>query len=70
MKPTEIDKFEQKYGYKPTAIRGPIDALAVYVNKDNPIEKLTLAQVDAIFSKTRKRGGKAMTTWGNLGLTA
>jgi phosphate transport system substrate-binding protein len=69
MKPTEIDQFEQKYGYKPTQIRTSYDALAVWVNKDNPIEKLTLAQVDAIFSKTRKRGGKAVTTWGNLGLT-
>jgi phosphate transport system substrate-binding protein len=69
MKPTEIDQFEQKYGYKPTQIRTSYDALAVWVNKDNPVEKLTLAQVDAIFSKTRKRGGKSVTTWGNLGLT-
>ena len=45
------------------------DALAVYVNKDNPLEKLTLAQVDAIFSKTRRRGGKNVKTWGHLGLT-
>jgi phosphate transport system substrate-binding protein len=69
MKPTEIDQFEQKYGYKPTQIRTSYDALAVWVNKDNPTEKLTLAQVDAIFSKTRKRGGKTVTTWGQLGLT-
>jgi phosphate transport system substrate-binding protein len=69
MRPTEIDQFEAKYGYKPTLIRTSFDALAVYVNKDNPIEKLTLAQVDAIFSKTRKRGGKAANTWGDLGLT-
>ncbi len=69
MKPTEIDQFEQKYGYKPTQMRTSYDALAVFVNKDNPIEKLTLAQVDAIFSKSRKRGGQAATTWGVLGLT-
>jgi phosphate transport system substrate-binding protein len=69
MRPTEIDQFESKYGYKPTQIRTSYDALAVYVNKDNPVEKLTLAQVDAVFSKTRKRGGKAVTTWGQLGLT-
>ena len=69
MRSTEIDQFEAKYGYKPTQIRTSYDALAVYVNKDNPIEKLTLAQVDAAFSKTRKRGGKAVTTWGDLGLT-
>jgi phosphate transport system substrate-binding protein len=70
MKSTEIDQFEQKYGYKPTQIRTSYDALAVWVNKDNPLQKLTLAQVDAIFSKARKRGYKAdVKTWGQLGLT-
>ncbi len=69
MRSTEIDQFEAKYGYKPTQIRTSYDALAVYVNKDNPLEKLTLAQVDAVFSKTRRRGGKNVATWGDLGLT-
>ena len=70
MKASEIDQFEAKYGYKPTQLRTSYDALAVYVNKDNPIEKLTLAQVDAAFSKSRRRGYKQnVTTWGQLGLT-
>src|SRR5688500_3037638 len=70
MRASEIDQFEAKYGYKPTELRTSYDALAVYVNKDNPIEKLTLAQVEAIFSKTRKRGDKQnITTWRQLGLT-
>jgi len=69
MRPTEIDQFEAKYGYKPTQLRTSYDALAVYVNKDNPLDKLTLAQVDAAFSKTRRRGGKNAATWGDLGLT-
>ncbi len=70
MKSTEVDQFEQKYGYKPTQIRTSYDALAVWVNKDNPTEKLTLAEVDAIFSKTRKRAFKAdVKAWGQLGLT-
>jgi phosphate transport system substrate-binding protein len=69
MRSTEIDQFEAKYGYKPTQIRTSYDALAVYVNKDNPLEKLTLAQVDAAFSKTRRRGGKSVNNWGDLGLT-
>ena len=69
MKAAEIDQFEAKYGYKPTQIRTSYDALAVYVNKDSPLEKLTLAQVDAVFSKTRRRGGKNVNTWGDLGLT-
>lgn len=70
MKGTEIDKFEQKYGYKPTPIRTAVDALAVFVNKDNPIHCLTLAQVDAIFSKSRRAGHpEEIRTWGELGLT-
>ncbi|MFN3532686.1 MAG: PstS family phosphate ABC transporter substrate-binding protein [Candidatus Brocadia sp.] len=70
MKPTEIDAFEKKYGYKPTAIKAALDALAVYVNKDNPLKGLTLPQVDAIFSKTRRGKYKEdIKTWGQLGLT-
>ena len=70
MRATEIDQFEARYGYKPTELKTSYDALAVYVNKDNPIEKLTLAQVEAIFSKSRRRGHKEnITTWGQLGLT-
>jgi phosphate transport system substrate-binding protein len=70
MRATEVDQFEGKYGYKPTQLRTSYDALAVYVNKDNPLEKLTLAQVDAVFSKTRRKGYKEnVTTWGQLGLT-
>jgi phosphate transport system substrate-binding protein len=70
MKDKEIDDFEKKYGYKPTAIPTSIDMLVVYVHKDNPIASLTLQQIDAIFSKTRKGGlEKDITTWGQLGLT-
>ncbi|HMB15561.1 MAG TPA: phosphate ABC transporter substrate-binding protein [Pelovirga sp.] len=70
MKGKEIDEFEKRYGYKPTQLNTSIDMLAVYVHKDNPIECLTLQQVDAIFSKNR-RGGNAenIRTWGELGLT-
>jgi phosphate transport system substrate-binding protein len=70
MKDKEIDDFEKAHGYKPTAIATSIDMLAVYVHKDNPLQSLTLQQVDAIFSKTRKGGfDKDITTWGQLGLT-
>jgi len=68
MKSKEIDEFEKKYGYKPTEIKVAIDALAVYVNKDNPIKGLTMAQVDGIFSSTRKSGSEDITKWGQLGL--
>jgi phosphate transport system substrate-binding protein len=70
MKGTEIDQFEKKFGYKPMAIRTSVDALAVFVNKDNPIKCLSMSQVDAIFSKSRRTGAKEdVATWGQLGLT-
>jgi phosphate transport system substrate-binding protein len=69
MKAAEIDNFEKKFGYKPAAIRSAVDALAVFVHKDNPIKCLSLQQVDAIFSKTRKGGMKdEALTWGQVGL--
>src|SRR5689334_12110946 len=70
MKDNEIAAFERKNGYKPTEIKVAIDALAVYVNKDNPIKGLTIPQVDAVFSTTRKCGAAAdVSRWGDLGLT-
>jgi phosphate transport system substrate-binding protein len=70
MRSTEIDQFRQKHGYPPTGIRTSYDALAVYVHRDNPIKQLSLAQVEAIFGKARRRGYKQnVTTWGQLGLT-
>ncbi len=69
-KPEEISDFEKKYGYKPTQLAVSIDMVVVFVNKDCPLDKLTLEQVDAIFSSTRKLGGKKdMVTWGDVGLT-
>ena len=70
MKDKEEQTFEAKFGFKPTVIGVALDSLAVYVNKDNPIEKLDLTEVDAAFSKTRKGGVAAdVSTWGQLGLT-
>lgn len=69
MKDKESDEFEAKYGYKPTALPGAIDMIAVYVHKDNPIKGLTLPQVDAIFSSTRSLGyPQDVTRWGELGI--
>lgn len=70
MKDNEIEDFESKYGYKPTAIPVAIDALAVFVNKDNPVKGLSLPQVDAIMSSTRKCGHATdISNWGQAGLT-
>ena len=70
MKSKEMDEFEKKFGYKPTPIRTSLDSLAVFVNKDNPVQGLNLQQVDALFSKNRKCGAPLDTaTWGDLDLT-
>ena len=69
MKSKEIDDFEEKYGFKPLVIRTSLDALAIFVHKDNPLTCLSLEEADAVFSKTRKRGmDKNAETWGDLGL--
>jgi len=69
MKKKEEEAFEAKYGFKPTTIGVALDALAVFTNKDNPVKEMSMTQVDSIFSKTQKRGGADITTWGQVGLT-
>ncbi len=69
MKQEEIDSFEKKFGYKPLEIKVAVDALAVFAHKDTPLKGLTLAQIDALFSSTRKLGAPAdITEWGQLGV--
>src|SRR5258708_23377650 len=76
--PGELGPFEKKFGYKPYAVRvaggsyrtpGKTHAIAFFVNEKNPIEKLSYAQIDAIFTTTRKRGYKEATKWGDVGVT-
>ena len=69
MKDKEIESFEKRFGYKPLGVRVAIDALGVYVHKDNPIESLSVPKIDAIFSSTRRCGAaQDLRTWGDLGL--
>ncbi|MDZ7663629.1 phosphate ABC transporter substrate-binding protein [Thiohalophilus sp.] len=70
MKGKEVEAFEKKFGYPPTPVATAIDVLAVYVNKDNPIKSMSIPQVDAVFSATRRCGYKEdITRWGQLGMT-
>jgi phosphate transport system substrate-binding protein len=69
MKPEEEETIEKSQGVKPLKISTAIDCLAVYVHKDNPIRGFTLAQLDCIFSKTRKSGYADIAAWGQVGLT-
>ena len=65
MKSSEIDEFEKRFGYKPVALRTAIDALAVFVHKDCPLDQISIDQLTDVFSVS---GGNTMT-WGDLGVT-
>lgn len=66
--PAEIRVFASKFGYAPTEIKVAADALAIFVEKTNPVSGLTLDQLDGIFGRTQHRGGSSIETWGQLGL--
>jgi phosphate transport system substrate-binding protein len=70
MRMREIEAFERAYGYKPTELRVAIDAIGVFVHRDNPIEGLNFSQLDSIFSETLRCGAtKSSKTWQDLGLS-
>ena len=70
MKAKEVENFEKRYGYKPYGLPVAIDALAVFVHKDNPIAGMSIAQLDAVFSATLKCGARSpIDTWGDAGLS-
>src|ERR1700730_5755048 len=78
LRPENITDFRNRFGYDPLTVPisngsyrhfGFLDALGLFVNKDNPIEKISFGQLDALLSSTRHRGAKPITTWGQLGLT-
>jgi phosphate transport system substrate-binding protein len=65
----ELEIFTKKFGYPPAQIAVGIDAIAIYVHKDNPVKSISMKQLDALFSADSKRGGAAIRTWGELGAT-
>src|SRR5256886_1311357 len=78
LKPDDLKDFKAKFGYDPLSVPvsggsyrhyGALDAVGFFVNKDNPIEKITFNQLDAMYSSTHHRSGKAITKWGDVGLT-
>ena len=70
MRATEIEQFEQRFGYQPVKVTTAVDTIAVYLNKDNPLDCLSIPEIDAIFSATRRCGhGEDITRWGQVGQT-
>ncbi len=68
MRGEEIDTFEERFGHRPTEVKVAIDAVAVFAHRDNPVEGLTLQQVDGIFSSTYRLGGSTISDWGQVGV--
>ena len=78
LKPTDIADFRKKFGYDPASLPisggtyrhfGFLDSVVFFVHQDNPLSRLSFTQLDALLSSTRHRGGAALTTWGQLGLS-
>jgi len=64
----EIGAYSKKRGHPPLGIAVAIDALAVLVNRENPVASLTLTQLDSLLGAERKRGAPPIDTWGDCGL--
>lgn len=77
LRPNDITEFRKNFSYDPTSLPimggtwrhfGFLDAIGFFVHKDNPLEEISFAQLDALYSATHHRGGTAITTWGQLGV--
>lgn len=68
MEDSELAQFQAKLGYRPTAYAVAVDALVFYVYKDNPIQGLTMEQVEEIFAKSPRYRLAPVTKWGELDL--
>ena len=69
MTPPELKAFEAKHGYAPIRIPLCIDATIVFVNRSNPLRKISMGELDAIYGTKRLGGAKEeLKTWGDLGL--
>jgi phosphate transport system substrate-binding protein len=64
----EIEEYRLHWGFLPTEIPVGNDAISLLVHPDNPISSMSLDVIDAIYSSTRRRGGRELRTWGDLGL--
>ncbi len=66
MTANETKAFGARYGYAPIGVRVALDAVAVYVHRDNPVTGLTLEQLDGIFSSNQRCGGKRISKWKDI----
>lgn len=67
--PEEVERFRSRFGHEPTEIRAGTDAIAIFVNRRNPLPSLTIDQVERIFGRDPE-GALPIEEWGELGLGA
>lgn len=69
LKPSEIRDFVREHGYPPTVLKVAMDAIAIFVDRRNPLSGMSLDQVDAVFSETQFCGSnQKIERWQQLGL--
>jgi len=69
MASSEIAEFLKEYGYEPVEVPVALDALAIFVHQDNPLAGLSLAELDSMFCRERRRGlDYPVRSWGLVGL--
>jgi phosphate transport system substrate-binding protein len=70
MRDSEIAAIEKARGVPVRFIDIALDAIAICVNRQNPIERMTLKDLDRVFGRERRRGGGPATIWGDVGVRA
>ena len=70
MKATEINQFRARFGYAPHAVSVALDTLAIYVHRHNPLEAISLRDLDGLFSQNGFSGNPAIERWADLGIVA
>jgi phosphate transport system substrate-binding protein len=67
IKDKEVAAFEALKFYKPYELKVALDALGIIVSRQNPVNSISLPQLDAIYSDTRLCGyPKPIIDWGDL----
>ncbi len=68
MNQDELEAFQKRNGYVPIRVPLCMDAIIAFVNKNNPVNEISVSQLDAIYSSSRLSGTKLLgETWGELG---
>ena len=63
----ERESYARQHGQPPLEFKVAIDAVAIYVFKDNPLQSISMSQLERIFAAA-PRSGAAVAYWGEMGL--